>query len=424
MKTKYKVFQSNATPFGGLYILTEFFHQIGFHKKFNQIFGKLRKTRFYSPSQNIALIMAMIIEGGDRLYDIARFKDDHTICKLFNVTSIPQDTTLRDDMLLIGQCDKSREEMLFSLNELLFDKLKITSLTIDVDGTALPVDGHQEGANKGYCPVEPGNRCFQSVKAICDETETVVAEKTMTGEHHCSYDVLAFIKSWLEPLSAKYNKITLRLDAGFLSYDLLKYLESYDNVNYEIGFPQHQWLKEKLGQINYKTYHNSECQYASFAYGEGLDGAFRYYYVEKTERRPGSQINLFDNDQYNYRVVISNQDKQPHVIFNSYNKRARIEKHIEELKNQYGLGKMISGQFKVTKALCWLSHLTFTIIGMLRQIAFRHEMKKYRLKRLRFILFTAIGYFVKHARETIYKFGLARIGPSRFEAIMHRIWAF
>lgn len=424
MKVKYKVFQTNATPFGGLYVISEFLHQIKFHHTFDQIFGKLRKVRCYTVSQNIALLMGMLIEGGERLYDIYRFSNDQTVCKLFDIVSIPKDTTLRDDMELIGHCDQSREEMLLSLNELLFDKLPITSLTIDIDGTALPVDGHQEGAKKGYCPSEPGSRCFQSIKAVCDETETVIAEKTMTGECHCSNGIIEFIKPWLDRLSARHFKLKLRLDAGFYSNELLLFLESYHNVNYEIGVPQHQWLQYKVRKIDYKSYFNSDRQYASFAYGEGLDGAFRYYYVERSEKQSGDQMELFDNEQFNYRVVNSNNERQPQVIFNSYNKRARVEKHIEELKNQYGLGKMISGSFQVTKALCWLSHLTFTIIGMLRQVAFRWELKKYRLKRLRFILFNAIGYFVEHARLTIFKFGLARIGPLRFESIMQRIWAF
>jgi len=424
VKVKYKVFKTNATPFGGLYVISEFLHQIKFHNTFNQVFGKLRKVRSYTVSQNITLLMAMLIEGGERLYDISRFADDQTVCKLFDVPSIPKDTSLRDDMDLIGRCDIKRAKLLLSLNELLFDKSHITSITIDIDGTALPVDGHQEGAKKGYCPVEPGSRCFQSVKAICDETETIIAEKTMTGECHCSNSIIEFIKPWLDRLTAKHYKIKLRLDAGFYSDELLLFLESYHNVNYEIGVPQHQWLQEKIRKIDYKSYFNSDRQYASFAYGEGLDGAFRYYYVERNEKQSSDQMELFDNELFNYRVVISNDERQPQVIFNSYNKRARVEKHIEELKNQYGLGKMISGSFQVTKALCWLSHLTFTIIGMLRQAAFRWELKKYRLKRLRFILFNAIGYFVEHARQTIFKFGLARIGPLRFESIMQRIWAF
>lgn len=215
------------------------------------------------------------------------------------------------------------------------------------------------------------------------------------------------------------------MDAGFYSDALLRFLETYSNVSYEISIPQHAWLQEKVRRIPYRSYHRSSRQYASWAYGEGLNGAFRYYYVERSIKENGSQLGFFDDDHhYNYRVVVSNRERQPQVVFDSYNKRARVEKHIEEQKNQYALGKLVSGCFTVTKALCWLSHLTFTIVGMLRQIAFRQKMKRYRLKRLRFLLFTAPGWFVEHARKRVYKIGLGRIGPYRFDGLMQRIWAW
>ncbi len=81
------------------------------------------KVRTYSPSDNIALLMAMIIEGGERLYDIQRFDEDQTVCQLFDVPSIPQDTSLHDDLLLPGKYNKNRAFFLLRLNELLFDKL-------------------------------------------------------------------------------------------------------------------------------------------------------------------------------------------------------------------------------------------------------------------------------------------------------------
>jgi len=66
-------------------------------------------------------------------------------------------------------------------------------------------------------------------------------------------------------------------------------------------------------------------------------------------------------------VVVSNLDRRTHVIFKSYNQRGRVEKDIEELKNQYALGKMVSGSFMVSKALFWISHLACILMGMLRQ---------------------------------------------------------
>ena len=424
VKVKYETKELKATPFGGLYVFTEFLHQIKFHKIFDDCFKKLRKVRQSTPSQNLALLAGLIVSGGERLYDIERLSSDQTVCDLFDVPSAPEDTTLRDDLFLIGQKDPERAELLLRLNEILFEKLQFTSLTVDIDGTALPVDGHQEGAEKGYCPEEPGSRCFQSIKAICDETETVLAEKTWPGDTHCAKDIINFLKPILERLSKASLKIKLRLDAGFYSDDLMLFIEGYPNVSYEIGTPQHEWLRNKIQAMEYKSYHGSERKYGSFAYGEGLNGTFRYYYVERSEKSPGSQIDLFDQDQYTYRVVISNQDRQPQVVFQSYNKRGRVEKHIEELKNQYALGKMISGDFVVTKALCWLCHLTFTLIGMLRQIAFRKKMKRYRLRRLRFLLFCAIGWFVNHAKKKIFCLSLPRNGPIAFNAMMQRIWAF
>jgi hypothetical protein len=269
VKTKYEIIRTNATPFGGLYVFSEFLEQIDFHKLFNNIFGLLRKIRQYSPSQNIALMMSMIIEGGELLYDIEQFLKDQIVCSLFDLPSIPNDTTLRDDLMLIGQRPLDRDEFLLKLNEMLFDKFNITSITVDIDGTALPVDGHQEGANKGYCPTELGNRCFQSIKAICDDTETVIAEKTMTGECHCSNGILEFIRPWLNRLSKKMATIKLRFDASFYSDDLLTFLESYLNVIYEIGVLQHKWLQVKTRQLQYRSYYKSERQYCSFAYGEG-----------------------------------------------------------------------------------------------------------------------------------------------------------
>lgn len=424
MKTKYEIVQTKATPFGGLYIISEFLDQFSFHQLFDNVFKKLRKVRRYEPSQNVSLLMAMLLAGGERLSDIEHFADDQTVCELFDMPSIPVDTSLRDDMQLIGQHDKARDELLLQLNETLFDKSNICSIIVDIDGTALPVDGKQENAKKGYCPAEQGSRCFQSIKAICDTTETVIAEKTMSGDSHCANGIIDFIRPWLDRLSKKLGHIKLRLDAGFYSDALITFLESYSNVSCEISVPQHKWLQGKVRRLGYRSYYHSTRQYASWAYGEGLNGAFRYYYVERSAKESGTQLELFDPDQYTYRVVVSNRERRPNVIFDSYNKRARVEKHIEELKNQYGLGKLVSGCFEATKAFCWLSHLTFTLVGMLRQIAFRRKMKRYRLKRLRFILFSATGWFVEHARRRIFKIGVTRIGPYRFNALMQRIWAW
>jgi hypothetical protein len=142
------------------------------------------------------------------------------VCELFDVSSIPKDTTLRDDMQLIGPCATDRAALLLKLNEVLFEKLDNTSITVDIGGTAPPVDGHQAGANKGYCPAELGSHCLQSVKAICDETEAVSAEKSMTGDCHCSNGIIDFLKPCLDRLSKNLALIKLRFDTTTVQHCL------------------------------------------------------------------------------------------------------------------------------------------------------------------------------------------------------------
>jgi hypothetical protein len=192
-----------------VFVISEFLDQLSFHQLFDKVFKKLRKVRQYEPSQNASLLMAMLIAGGERLGGIGHFSDGQTVCELFDMPSEPFDTSLRDAMRLIGQNDNARDELLLQLNETLFDKSNIHSITVDIDGAALPVDGYQKVAAKGCCPAERGSRCFQSVKAVCNAAEMVIAEKTMSGDRH------------------------LRSDAGFYSDALMRFMESHPNVNYE-----------------------------------------------------------------------------------------------------------------------------------------------------------------------------------------------
>jgi hypothetical protein len=425
VKTKYRILKTKATPFGGLYVFNEFLNTLRFHSLFHTVFGQYRKVRKYLPVDNVKLVMASIASGGERLYDIEKFETDPVIPDLFGISSVPKDTSLRDDFQHIGRMDKQRRELLLRLHEEFFRKQNIRSITIDIDGSALPVDGRQESAEKGYCPTEPGSRCFQTLAAICDQTETTLAEQTYPGNTKWSADESkAFCKSFLDRFSPMLDSITLRLDAGFYSDDFLNFLESYENVTWLIGRPMHEWLQNKVTKLKYKQYRNSTREYAWFCYNEGLNSQPRFYYVERTLKDPILQTDLFECNDYTYRVIVCNEYRQPHVMFRIYNKRARIEKHIEELKNQYALGKMVSCDFNITKTLCWLSYLTFTLIGMLRKIAFRREMIKYRLRRLRYLLFTNVATLPKHAGKRCLNISLHRLTPWKFKFIMERLWAY
>ena len=420
MKTNYKIVKRQASPFGGLYPVSEFMHQIDFPALFHETFGKYRKMRNYQPWENISMIIAAILSGGEKLSDVERLSSDPVLPDLFGNGEVPCDTTVRDDLKHIGGMDDQRRELLFKLNEVFFEHQNIRKITIDVDGTAIPVDGRQEGAEVGYCPSEKGSRCFQSLSAICDETQTVLAEETRPGNTHCANNVIPFMRRLLDRFSPAMNRIVVRMDRGFFSEDLLSALEEYRNVIYEIAVPQHEPLRDRVRRLEYRSYHGSDREYARISRTGG-----RYYCVERKRIADGEQLDLLDADGYSYRIVACNDgNRQPHTLFRNYNGRGRDEQQICELKNEYALGGMISGDFEITRALFWVSHLAYTLMGMFRQVALRRDLKRRRQKRLRFLLFSTVGYWTTHARQRVLNLCSPLIGEMRLKFLLQRVWAF
>ena len=79
---------------------------------------------------------------------------------------------------------------------------------------------------------------------------------------------------------------------------------------------------------------------------------YRGYYAESTRIPVPNQLSLLEFDDYTYRVIVSNDRRlQPDTLFRAYNGRGNDKKQIDELKNEYALGKMVSGDFSVTKVL-------------------------------------------------------------------------
>jgi len=115
-------------------------------------------------------------------------------------------------------------------------------------------------------------------------------------------------------------------------------------VIYEAAVPQQEGLKRKVRSLEYRPYHHSQREYGSFG------NTKRRYYVERSLGEKGAQLDLLEDNRYKYRVVISNDlNRQPHTVFDHYNQRGDDEKNFAELKNEYALGKMVSGDYKLPK---------------------------------------------------------------------------
>ena len=418
---RYEIVEQNASSFGGLHAIAFLLDRIKIKELFDNVFGRIRRVRRYHPMDNISFLISSILCGGDRLSDIERLSGDDVSQELFGGETLPCDTTIRDDLLRLGDLNSERRELLFQLNELLISKYKPATMTIDMDGTSTSVEGHQEYAEKGYCPENIGSRCFQHRIISWHEMGMILSIETYPGNTHCSYGSVDSIGLVLDRFAPQVEHILVRLDSGFYSEEMLEKLESYGNVEYEVVARGLGAIAEDLSDDRFKSYHGSEREYGTFRHFMG--GKVRVYYVERSLRDMDQGV-LFDEVRWVYRIIVSNRSgKQPHKLFDEYNHRGCQEQLICELKSEFALGSIVSGDFCVTIAAAWVSALACTIMGLFRKIALRLEYRRFRMKRIRYWFINIVAKLVKHGGRKILKLFCPPIGQWKYDKIIQRIAA-
>jgi len=294
-------------------------------------------------------------------------------------------------------------------------------MTIDIDGTASEVHGHQSMARRGYSPSGSKGRCFQHLLVSWDEMNSPLFIETMPGNRHCSFNSEIIMKKILDHYADKVETILVRADSGFFSKKFLQTLDNYGNVSYVVKAKIRYSKLDLIPDKKFNYYHDSLRQYAKINY-KMTNAKARTYYVER--RCKDKEIYLFKEFSFSYETIVTNiENLQPHSIFKLYNKRGRQEKLIGEMKNEFALGKIVSNEFGITQTGSWVSAIACAIIAIFRKVALRLEYRKLGMKRLRYFFINVVAKYVKHAGQKILQIFSPPIGRYRYDQVIRRILA-
>jgi len=83
------------------------------------------------------------------------------------------------------------------------------------------MEGHQEGAAKGYNPKKPGNCCYNLQFAFCEETKVYLTGYVRSGDTYSANGATRMIKEIISHLKEEGVGITFRMDSGYFDDDIL-----------------------------------------------------------------------------------------------------------------------------------------------------------------------------------------------------------
>ena len=342
--------------------------------------------------------------GIDRLERIKLLQGDPLV-EAFEISVKEPETVSR----FLGNFNHKTTQMMREINFRVFKKLlrkkKLKSITIDIDSSVVNVEGHQEGAVKGYNPKKPGNNCYNIQFAFCDELKAYITGFVRSGNTYTANGAAEMIKEIVAHIKTDDLEILFRMDSGYFDDDIITTIESA-GCQYLIKGKEYPTL---ASQVTAPT--------ISFAKGDegrettelitklntwDKDRRFVVSRVLKPEK-DRSQLSFLEGIDFEYFYFVTNTELSSEKVVIAYEKHGNAENYIKEAKYDMAVGRLLLKSFWANEAIFQLMMLSYNLFLLFKLDSlgiseFRQQIKTFRLK----YVFLA-GKIIRTARYVVMK---------------------
>ena len=394
----------NLTSNAGLFLMLE-------NTKNNGIFEMIENDlTFESASVNkikmnhVKTMLSGHFIGIDKLERLKLLKNDPLV-REFDISVKEPETVSRFLSNFSFKTTQMFREINFKVFKKLLSKSGLTSITIDIDSSVINVEGHQEGATKGYNPKKLGNRCYNIQFAFCDELKAYVTGFVRSGNAYTANGAAELIKEIVATLKAQNLEIFFRMDSGYFDEEIIETIESL-GCKYLIKAKAYATLV-------------SQVTASSAVFLKGIDGRETAELLIKLDKwkkkrrfvvsrvlkpeKERAQLSLLEGSEYDYFFFVTNTDLESEAVVLSYEKRGNAENYIKEAKYDMSVDHLLLKSFWANEAVFQMMMLSYNLFLLFKfdyldVSEYRQQIKTFRLK----YVFLA-AKIIKTARSVIMK---------------------
>ena len=410
MINKIEFSAKNLTSNAGLFLLLE-------HASKNGIFELIDQDLVFENSSTNKIKMNHIktmlcgnFIGIDKLERLKLLQSDPLINE-FAISIKEPETVSR----FLGNFSYKTSHMLREINFKVFKKLlrkkKLKSITIDIDSSVVNVEGHQEGAVKGYNPKKPGNNCYNIQFAFCDELKAYITGFIRSGNTYTANGAAEMIKEIVAHIKTDDLEILFRMDSGYFDDDIIETIESagclylikgkvYPTLASQVPDPSISFIKGEEGRET--TEHVTRLDTWN------KDRRFVVSRVWKP-KKDRAQLSFLDGSDFEYFYFVTNTEMASEKVVIAYEKRGNAENYIstpkghKEAKYDMAVGHLLLQSFWANEAIFQLMMMTYNLFLLFKMdftkgTEYRQQIKTFRLK----YIFLA-GKIIRMARSVVLK---------------------
>jgi hypothetical protein len=296
-------------------------------------------------------------------------------------------------------------EINFKVFRKLLRKSKRKSITIDIDSSVVNVEGHQEGAVKGYNPKKPGNNCYNIQFAFCDELKAYITGFVRSGNTYTANGAAEMIKEIVAQIKTDDLEILFRMDSGYFDDDIIATFESA-GCQYLIKGKEYPTLASQVTAPTISFTKGDEGRETTELVTK-LDtwDKDRRFVVSRVLKpaKDRSQLSFLEGSDFEYFYFVTNTELPSEKVVIAYEKRGNAENYIKEAKYDMAVGHLLLQSFWANEAIFQLMMLAYNLFLLFKMdfakgTEYRQQIKTFRLK----YIFLA-GKIIRIARSVVLK---------------------
>ena len=403
----------DLTDGAGLVLLRRLWDRFGLGRL---IEAKARGVRgVYRPRLMVEVWVALLFYGGRWLDDLHLLRS-RGVRRLFGWAELPDPTTFgRFLRRAAGVLVPVLDELVWHVMLARWRAVGVPRrVMLVLDSTVVVRYGtKQAGAEKGYNPKKPGRPSHHPLLAFLAETGDCAGVLWRPGSAGAAAGAVEWVQTLVGRLrAAGVREITLRLDKGFFSREMVEALEAL-RVRYVLKVPDWPWLRARLGRFHRSARHTSSRQ-TLWTTSTRLYGA-RLFSLERRRPLVGDSGELaLETYEVTKRAHVLTNIEAIHALtaWRLYNRGAVVEHRIEELA-QLGIGRTAVDDLGGNRLLWAMGALAYQLLHVIRTTALTGSWRRAQPERIRSWIFRLSAKLTRHARKMYVQ--LQRSEPVRAE---------
>lgn len=368
-----KFVRQDLTSYGGLELVRRYFRLLDLNRRIRQAFSAYGIGGDYGSGRLVLLVIALLVVGARRLEHLRYLCHDPLVKRLCGLRCIPTERTVVN---WLKQFTQQALQVLISLNsELLheqIEKLGLSRLTIDVDGTVISTGGKVAWAFRGFNPHRRKDPSYYPLLAHLAQTGQILKLRNRPGNVHDSRGADRFLRELIGELRGRFGRalpLEFRMDAAFFQHEVFKLLIR-EGCEYAIKAGFWKWLELKSLVAVQRGWHPVNAQVSYFETQlpvKPWELTLRVVIYRKRVRHRSPknfQLDLFspDDGHYEYSAVTTNKALSGPALWDFIAGRGAQEKTLAELKGEFALDVVPTNHYGANSAWQQISILAHNLI--------------------------------------------------------------